>query len=166
MPSKHPRIAVTADAELGLALERVRAATGTREADATLVRRLAVGGAEAELRAGHDRRSAAAALLGAMDGGGFDLDPRGADGISAVDRTLEGLREIAVDRAVQRGVLAAMRQLADGGSHGAHRLPLADLTVAVAAQSAGLDVLHFDRHFERLGALLGTGTSWIAKPST
>lgn len=80
MPSKHPRIAVTADAELGLALERVRAATGTREPDATLVRRLAVEGAEAELRSGRDRRAAAEALFDAMDGGGFDLD------LAAIDR--------------------------------------------------------------------------------
>lgn len=32
-----------------------------------------------------------------------------------------------------------MRELADEGSHGAHRLPLTDLTVAVAAQASGLD---------------------------
>jgi predicted nucleic acid-binding protein len=38
-----------------------------------------------------------------------------------------------------------MRELATGGSHGAHRLPLADLTVAVAAQQSGLTVLHHDR---------------------
>jgi hypothetical protein len=74
VPSKHPRIAVTADPELGHALERVRAATGTREADATLVRRLAVEGAKAELRAGLGRRAAAEALLAVMDSGGFDLD--------------------------------------------------------------------------------------------
>ncbi len=92
------------------------------------------------------------------------VDARGLDGIAAVDRTLEGLREIAVDRTVQRGVLAAMRELASSGSHGAHRLPLADLTVATAAQTAGLDVLHFDHHFERIGAMLGVGTSWIAEP--
>jgi predicted nucleic acid-binding protein len=93
------------------------------------------------------------------------VDARGPEGIAAVDRTLEGLREVAVDRTVQRGVLHAMRELASGGSHGAHRLPLTDLTVAVAAQTAGLDVLHFDRHFERLGRLLGIGTPWIAEPS-
>lgn len=93
------------------------------------------------------------------------IDARGAEEIAAVDRTLEGLREIAVDRAVQRGVLSAMRELASTGSHGAHRLPLTDLTVAVAAQTSGLDVLHFDRHFEHLGALLGVGTPWIAEPS-
>jgi predicted nucleic acid-binding protein len=93
------------------------------------------------------------------------VDARGPEGIAAVDRTLEGLREIAVDRTVQRRVLSAMRELAGSGSHGAHRLPLTDLTVAVAAQISGLDVLHFDRHFERLGALLGVGTPWIAEPS-
>lgn len=93
------------------------------------------------------------------------VDARGREGIAAVDRTLEGLREIAVDRTVQRGVFAAMRELAGSGSHGAHRLPLTDLTVAVAAQVSGLDVLHFDHHFERVGALLGVATPWIAEPS-
>jgi predicted nucleic acid-binding protein len=93
------------------------------------------------------------------------IDARGPEGIAAVDRTLEGLREIAVDRTVQRGVLSAMRELAAGSSHGAHRLPLTDLTVAVAAQLSGLDVLHYDRHFERLGELLGIRTLWIAEPS-
>ncbi len=86
--------------------------------------------------------------------------------IAALDRTLVGLREIAVDRAVQRDVLSAMRELADEGSHGAHRLPLTDLTVAVAAQASGLDVLHYDHHFERLGELLGVRTLWIDDPST
>jgi hypothetical protein len=80
MPSKYPRIAVTADPELGESLARVRAATGTREADATLLRRLAVVGAEAELKAGHNRRVAATALFEAMDAEQLDLD------LAAVDR--------------------------------------------------------------------------------
>jgi predicted nucleic acid-binding protein len=92
------------------------------------------------------------------------IDARGSDGIAVVDRTLEGLREIIVDRAVQRGVLAAMRDLAATGSHGAHRLPLTDLTVAVAAQQSGLDVLHHDQHFERLADSLGVRSVWIAEP--
>jgi len=93
------------------------------------------------------------------------VDARGPEGIAAVDRAFESMREIAVDRAVQRGVLAAMRELARGGSHGAHRLPLTDLTVAVAAQTSGLDVLHFDRHFERVGTLLSVSTPWLTEPS-
>lgn len=86
MPSKHPRIAVTADQELADALERVRVATGTQEADATLVRRLAVEGAQAELEACHGRRAAAEALMALMDRGGFDLD------LDAIDRLNEPTR--------------------------------------------------------------------------
>ena len=60
------------------------------------------------------------------------VDARGNEGIELLDRTLERLREVTVDRAGQRGVLSAMRELAHSGSHGPHRLPVADLTVAVA----------------------------------
>jgi hypothetical protein len=56
-------------------MQRVRAATGTQEADATLLRRLAVEGAEVELAAGRERRAAAEALYTLMDGGRFALDP-------------------------------------------------------------------------------------------
>ena len=79
MPSKHHRIAVTADAELTHAMQRVRAATGTKEADATLVRRLAVEGAEVELAAGRERRAAAESLYKLMDDGRFSLDPASID---------------------------------------------------------------------------------------
>ena len=58
-----------------------------------------------------------------------------------------------------------MRELALSGSHGAHRLPLTDLTVAVVAQKSGLDILHHDRHFERLAKTLGVRALWIAKPT-
>lgn len=80
MPSKHSRIAVTADPELGDALQRVRAATGTREADASLVRRLAIEGAEIEMQTGRRRREAIEALFAAMDKDGFDL------GLDEIDR--------------------------------------------------------------------------------
>jgi hypothetical protein len=83
VPSNTHRIAVTADAELGRALERVRAAAGTREADARLVR-AGRGGAEAELRAGRDRRAAAEALFAAMDGDAFDRDLAAIDRLNAV----------------------------------------------------------------------------------
>jgi predicted nucleic acid-binding protein len=93
------------------------------------------------------------------------IDARKAEGIAAVERTLEGLREIAVDRTVQRTVLAMMRELAAAGSHGAHRYPLTDLTVAAAAQVAGVEVLHFDQHLERLGSRFGVDQFWISPPS-
>jgi predicted nucleic acid-binding protein len=93
------------------------------------------------------------------------VDARGSEGIAAVERSLEGLREVPVDRAVQRAVLATMRELAASGSHGAHRLPLTDLTVAVAAQAAAVDILHFDQHLKRLGEHLGVASHWISDPA-
>ncbi len=93
------------------------------------------------------------------------VDARGPEGIAAVERTLEGLREIPVGRSVQRAVLSTMRELAAGGSHGAHRYPLTDLTVAAAAQDAAIGILHFDQHLERLGDHFGVEARWIAKPA-
>ncbi len=89
---------------------------------------------------------------------------RGVDGISAVEQTLESLREIPVDPSVQRTVFATMRELATQGSHGIHRFPLADLTVAAAAQHAGVGIVHFDRHLERLGRHLDVEANWISEP--
>jgi predicted nucleic acid-binding protein len=122
------------------------------------------------------RRDSAARdlLLGAIERGDvrwcwpvrYELmvDARESDGIAAVERTLEGLREAPVDRSVQRAVLATMRELAAGGSHGAHRFPLTDLAVAAAAQSAGIAILHFDQHLERLGQHLAVESHWISDP--
>jgi predicted nucleic acid-binding protein len=93
------------------------------------------------------------------------VDARGSDGIAVVERTLEGLREIRVNRSVQRAVWATMRELAGDGSHGAHRFPLTDLAVAAAAQDAGIGILHFDQHLERLGDHLDVGSHWISDPS-
>jgi|SRR4051794_28202590 len=92
------------------------------------------------------------------------VDARGEEGIAAVERSLEGLREVPVDRSVQRAVLAMMREFAANGSHGAHRCPLTDLTVTAAAQGAGIDILHYDKHLEQLGKQIGVSSFWISEP--
>jgi len=92
------------------------------------------------------------------------VDARDRSAIAALDRAFESLREVRLDWAIQQRVLAVMRELADAGSHGAHRLPLAHLSVVVAAQSAGFDVLHFDRHLDRLSTSLGVSAWWLADP--
>lgn len=130
--------------------------------------------ASAWMRARRDPQ-ARSQLLGAVERGDacwcwpvrYELmaGARGADGIAAVERTLEGLREIPVDRSVRRAVAATMRELAAAGSHGAHRYPLTDLTVAAAAQAAAIGILHFDQYLERLGHHLGVEAHWIADPS-
>lgn len=119
--------------------------------------------------------SARSLLLGAIERGDVHwcwpvryelmIDARGQDDIAAVEGSLEGLREIPVDRTVQRTVFSAMREMAVSGAHGSHRFPLTDLTVAAAAQVAGVEILHFDRHFERLSTQLGVSAYWISPPT-
>ncbi len=58
---------------------------------------------------------------------------------------------------------AAGTEFPDGFSS---RLPVYVMAAgrAIAAQAAGVDVLHFDQHLERLGEHLGVGSHWISHP--
>jgi predicted nucleic acid-binding protein len=54
------------------------------------------------------------------------------------------------------------RELAHQG--GAHQRSVghADLLIAAAAESAGVELLHYDEDFERIAAITGQPTRWIA----
>jgi predicted nucleic acid-binding protein len=53
------------------------------------------------------------------------------------------------------------RELAhQGGSH-QRSVGHADLLIAAAAESAGVEVLHYDEDFERIAAITGQRTRWI-----
>jgi len=76
MPTKHERIAVTKDAELSAALERVAGLVDPRTKTATLVRDLAVRGAEALIAEQRDSDEAIERLVArsGADDPGFDLE--------------------------------------------------------------------------------------------
>jgi predicted nucleic acid-binding protein len=42
-----------------------------------------------------------------------------------------------------------------------HRLPIPDLIVAAAAESAGLTVLHYDADYDRIAAVTGQPVEWV-----
>ena len=42
-----------------------------------------------------------------------------------------------------------------------HRLPIPDLIVAAAAESAGLTVLHYDADFDRISLVTGQPVEWV-----
>jgi predicted nucleic acid-binding protein len=44
---------------------------------------------------------------------------------------------------------------------GQHRLPIPDLIIAAAAESAGLILLHYDADFERIAAITGQAIEWV-----
>ena len=47
-------------------------------------------------------------------------------------------------------------------AHGRHRLPIPDLIIAAAAESAGMIVLHYDADFDTIGAVTGQRMEWVA----
>jgi predicted nucleic acid-binding protein len=47
--------------------------------------------------------------------------------------------------------------------HGQHRLPIPDLVISAAAQSAGLVVLHYDADVERIAAAGGADHEWVVR---
>jgi predicted nucleic acid-binding protein len=53
--------------------------------------------------------------------------------------------------------------LADRGQH---RLPIPDLVIAAAAESAGLTVLHYDTDFERIADITGQAQDWVVGRGT
>jgi predicted nucleic acid-binding protein len=67
----------------------------------------------------------------------------------AVDFILAALPQVPVTESVCRTALAAMHEL-----KGSRRLPAPDYLIAAAAAEHGFGVLHADRHFDRLAAVL------------
>ena len=79
----------------------------------------------------------------------------------AVARDQATLRDVPVTASVQRAATTAMRELAEQGPlH--HRVPVADLLIAAAAQEASVGVLHYDRHYDRLAKVLSFESRWLA----
>jgi predicted nucleic acid-binding protein len=91
--------------------------------------------------------------------------PRDLPELIATQTALAALREIPVTVSVQRAAIGAMTELATiGPLH--HRMPLPDLLVAAAAQDAGVGVLHYDHHYDRLAQVLNFDNRWLAEPGS
>lgn len=78
-------------------------------------------------------------------------------------RRIRSRRELAYDRvplddAVFERAIEVQGQLAEKAQH---RLPIPDLILAAAAEAAGLTVLHYDAHFDRIAAVTGQAMEWV-----
>ena len=63
------------------------------------------------------------------------------------------LTEAIFNRAVDvQGLLAG---------RGRHRLPIPDLIIAAAAETAGMTVLHYDADFDTIAAVTRQGVEWV-----
>ncbi|MBA3301329.1 MAG: PIN domain-containing protein [Thermoleophilaceae bacterium] len=70
---------------------------------------------------------------------------------AALERELSLFRDLRMDAETFAAAAGAQRELSETG---AHRLPVTDLLIAACAQQHGADVLHVDRHFDALAAVL------------
>lgn len=70
------------------------------------------------------------------------------------------LPSVPITPDVTRRALDVQHQLSRTGHH---RLPIPDLLVAAAAESAALTVLHYDRDYEAIARVTGQPHEWIAQ---
>jgi predicted nucleic acid-binding protein len=75
-----------------------------------------------------------------------------------VRRERRSLPRARIDDGVLDRALEVQGLLAERGQH---RLPIPDLVIAAAAESAGLTVLHYDADFERIADITGQAHDWV-----
>lgn len=90
---------------------------------------------------------------------------RDREGIELTEKIEASFRQVPVTASVQRAAIGAVRELAEHGA-GYHRVPPPDALIAAAAQDAGIGVLHYDHHYDRLAEVLDFASVWIAPPGS
>ena len=88
---------------------------------------------------------------------------RSAQDYDAISRELDGLEQAPCGNPELRRALEVQRLLAHtaGLHHRSVKIP--DLLVAATAELASLTVLHYDEDYERVSAVTGQSTEWIAE---
>lgn len=87
---------------------------------------------------------------------------RSADDYDVLSRELDGLHRAACGHAEMRRALEVQRLLAGQGGLGHRCVTIPDLLVAATAELAGLTVLHYDEDYDRVRAVTGQSTEWVA----
>ena len=90
----------------------------------------------------------------------FDAPDR--DAVERVAVAMAGFRQAPISRSVTDAAILAMRELAQRGAAGAHRVRVPDALIAAAAAERGFGVLHYDRHFDTLATVLTFTSQWIS----
>jgi predicted nucleic acid-binding protein len=73
------------------------------------------------------------------------------------------LDEAPITPAVMARAIDIQHHLARRGQH---RIPIPDLIIAAAAESAGLIVLHYDADYQRIAAVTGRRHEWVVPRGT
>ncbi len=83
---------------------------------------------------------------------------RSLDDYDAVRAERQALDDVSITPAIMTRSIEIQHDLARRGQH---RLPIPDLIIAAAAESAELTVLHYDTDYELIAAVTGQPHEWI-----
>lgn len=91
---------------------------------------------------------------------------RSATEFADIREELEALVDCPIDKPQWRRALWVYEQLStqSGTAHRSVKHP--DLVIAAAAEAAGIAVLHYDEDYERIAAITGQPTRWLAPPGS
>lgn len=79
---------------------------------------------------------------------------------------LGGLEVAPLNQETAELALDIQGSLAEDQEGGHRSAKPADCLIAAIAQAAGLTVLHYDRDFDRIAAVTGQPTEWLAEPGS
>lgn len=102
-------------------------------------------------------RSVACTQITALEVG---FSARSAKEFDALMSSLDVFDFVDIDEADARRARVVQRLLAASGQRG-RKIP--DLLIAAAAERLGLNVLHYDRDFERIAKVTGQAQSWVVR---
>jgi predicted nucleic acid-binding protein len=107
---------------------------------------------------------AAEGLIGTCSMVVFELlaSARSGPDFDEIQEELEALRLYQIGQSQWRRALQVYRELAYQG--GAHQRSVghSDLLIAAVAEAAEVELLHYDEDFDRIAAITGQPTRWIA----
>lgn len=95
-------------------------------------------------------------LYSARDGADYDR----------LEADLGHLPDLPISRSAMDAAFGAMRTLAHVRPVYHRGIKLPDLLIAAAAADAGVGVLHYDRHYDRLAEVLEFESRWLAPAGT
>ncbi len=109
------------------------------------------------------RRTVDDGLMGTCSMVMFELfaTARSGSEFDQMQEELDALRLYQIGQSQWRRAIQVYRELAHQGGTHQRSVGHTDLLIAAAAESAGVELLHYDEDFDRIAAITGQPTRWI-----
>ena len=91
---------------------------------------------------------------------------RSASELTEIRQELAALPDCPIDREQWSRALWVYEQLAAQGGAAQRAVKHPDLLIAAAAEAGGIAVLHYDEDYDRIAAVTGQPTRWLAPKGT